>query len=365
MHSNSAEQEDLRAAVRAALTKFGTSEQLRAASSTPLRRANDLWQTLTEQIGVAALAIPTQYEGIGASFFENFLVLEELGRALAPTPMLSSATIATYALLQTTTDEVQSKLLQSLACGEITATLVWANQAGWETPGVRAHSGLLTGTGHYVLDAESATELLIIAAKEHGVGLYSVAAQAPGVTVTPNPVMDPTRPLATVSLADVVAHEFNIDDTFVPQLKRFIYVALACEQLGAAKAATAITVDYTKSRTQFGRTLGSFQAIKHRLAAMYTLTETAHSITYAAATALIENSSDATELSLAARIYVSDALNHIAAEMIQLHGGIGITWEHDAQLFFKRAHSSANLFGPAQHAVGEIATLAGLSTPNQ
>ncbi len=198
---------------------------------------------------------------------------------------------------------------------------------------------MLTGAAHYVLGGDVASTLLVIAADGDATALFEVDPTADGVVRRRVPTMDPTRTLTEVSFSAVSARRLSSTDDLVERLRTAAVIAVSAEQVGAAQATLDLTVEYTKNRKQFGRVIGSFQALKHRMADMYALVETARSMSYAAA--LSQDPQDA----YAAKIYCSEAFEQVAAEAVQLHGGIAITWEHDTQLFFKRAHGTAQLFG--------------------
>lgn len=349
------EREALVEAVRDLLRRRGDSTTVRAAMCAPGRIDSTLWQTLCTEIGVAALAVPERFGGAGAAWMESAAVLEELGAALSPVPALGSA-LATGTILLAGDDDASSRLLPALAAGERTAAVCWAGERGWQTPGVRADAGLLTGTAHFVVDGESADVLLVLAA---GPGthltLHEVAADADGVSVSPMPVLDPTRALSSVRFDEVASAAIPAPDDLASRLRALAWALLSAEQVGGAQRALDLTVEYTKSRKQFGRTIGSFQALKHRMADMYVLVETARSISRAAVAALAADDPDAADLALAAHVYCSDAYRRVAGEAIQLHGGIGITWEHDIQLYFKRAQATSQMFGAPHTAVTEAA----------
>ncbi|MFZ2529086.1 MAG: acyl-CoA dehydrogenase family protein [Rhodococcus sp. (in: high G+C Gram-positive bacteria)] len=328
----------LRESVRSLLAKHSDSAAVRKAIDTADGYDPELWSRLVEQVGVAALAIPEEYDGVGASLAETHVVLEELGRTLTPSPMLGSAVLAAQALLLSGDTDACSRLLPGIAAGEITA-VCWASESGWNTPGATATGDSLTGTAHYVLGGDVATTLLVVAADGTGVALFEVDPAADGVERRRVPAMDPTRSLARVSFTGVTGRRLSAPDDLLARLTTVALIALSAEQVGAAQAALDLTVEYAKNRKQFGRVIGSFQALKHRMADMYALVETARSMSYAAA--LSQDPQDA----YAAKIYCSEAFEQVASETVQLHGGIAITWEHDAQLFFKRAHGTAQLFG--------------------
>jgi alkylation response protein AidB-like acyl-CoA dehydrogenase len=288
----------------------------------------DAWPRLAKDIGVAGLLIPSEFGGADASLAEACAVLEELGAVLSPGPMLGSAVLATTALLSAGHHE----LLPSLAEGSTTATLAWASEDGsWVA--FEEADGRLTGEAHYLLDGDV---VLALAHTSDGVGLFRVDSQPEPVTT-----MDLTRPMRVLRL-EATSAEF-LGNVEIAHLRDVACVALAAEQTGAAAKALQITVDYAKTRVQFGRTIGSFQAIQHRLSDLYVLVETARSAYLAA----LDGSPESAAV---ARIHCTEAFSTVAAEMIQLHGGIGITWEHDAHRYFKRAHSSAHLLGlPSSH----------------
>jgi alkylation response protein AidB-like acyl-CoA dehydrogenase len=326
-----------------------TDEQdaLRDTVRSVLDRHDEPWKVLCEQVGVAGLAIPESYGGIGAGPRELQVVAEELGRALSPVPFLGSAVLATHAVLESGDEQAAARLLPKLAEGAV-AALAWTPADGaWEAdrPAFTAHGSVLDGHAHYVLDGDVAEVLLVVASTPEGVGLFEVDPRA--ARRLPTPAMDETRRLAEIELSGVTATRVGTGD-FTAGLRHVRDLAcavLAAEQAGAAARALDITVAYTKQREQFGRPIGGFQALKHRMADAYVLVETARSIAYA----VTEPDADTTRLAAAAKAYCSEAFSTVAGEMIQLHGGIGITWEHDAHRFFKRAHGSGQLFGQPHH----------------
>jgi alkylation response protein AidB-like acyl-CoA dehydrogenase len=303
----SEEQQELAATVRSLLDKRGDSrvETYDAA----------LWTTLCEQIGVAALGIPEQYDGVGASLFEALVVLEEVGRALVPAPLLSSL-IASEALLAGAGDDAKARLLPRIAAGEV-AALVEGDEPA--------------------LDADLAS-IVLLATDE---GLYELTDAA----ATWTPSMDQTLRLATVTGGATT----RIGDGPGARDRARQVGAVGCAALAAGLAARALemTVAYSKERVQFGRPIGSFQALKHRMADMLVLAEMSRSASWAASYAVATRADDADQLTHVAKSYCTDALTAIAAETVQLHGGIAITWEHDAHLVFKRAHALGQLFGSA------------------
>ncbi|WP_312878026.1 acyl-CoA dehydrogenase family protein [Lentzea indica] len=334
------EQLALRDAVRSLLDKHS---DVRAAIETPHGYDKDLWARLCD-IGV--LPIPEQYGGSGAGQEETRVALEELGRTLTPAPLLSSAIVA-QALLATGDEEVCGRLLPRIADGTV-ATLVWP----WDTAEITTTPALdhpevtttvatasLDGTSRYVLDGDLAEILLV----SDGTSLYEVDPGQPGVIREHTPTMDLTRRLATVHLTGASATRLG---PWSSRIRDIALAALSAEQVGAAARALELTVEYTKTRVQFGKPIGSFQALKHRMADLHVLVETARS----AALAATDEKSAAV-----AKVYCSEAFFKVAAEMVQLHGGIAITWEHDAHLYFKRAHGSGQLFGSPQVHLARLA----------
>ncbi|WP_410611728.1 acyl-CoA dehydrogenase family protein [Amycolatopsis sp. lyj-109] len=329
----------LRDAVRALLTRRSGPEAVRAAMDSPLGHDDKLWSTLCEQIGVAALAIPEHYGGAGAGLAEVCVVLAELGRTLTPAPMLGSAVLCGEALLRTGNDEACERLLPGIAAGTTLAALACSGADGRWTPALSASDAGLDGRAHYVLDGDIADVLLAVARTDDGVGLFEVPVE--GVRRDRVTGLDPGRRLAVVECASTPARRLDAGGFTEPlrQLRDTAAVAVAAEQVGAAARALELTVEYTKQRRQFGRPIGSFQALKHRMADVHVHVEAARSALYAA---LVDGDPEAVTT---AEVVCGEAFAHAAAEMIQLHGGIAITWEHDAHLYFKRAHGTALLFG--------------------
>ncbi|TSD95678.1 acyl-CoA dehydrogenase [Skermania sp. ID1734] len=337
------EQRDLVATVRSLLAKHAG---LREAIASDSGYDEKLWRLLCEQVGVAALAIPEDFGGVGASIVESHLVLSELGSVLAATPMLGSVAICAPTLLALGDEKSCAQWLPEIAAGSAVAALCWAGEAGWDTPGVSADSaGRLSGSSQYVLDGHIADVLVVVASTDDGYGFFEVDPATTTRAATRG--MDPTRRFTSVSFDATPARRLDNGNGghVIDRVRVIACAALAAEQVGAADRCLANTVAYTKSRVQFGRPIGSFQALKHRMADMYALVETARSMSYAATAALANDDPDAAESAFAAKIYCSEALETVAAESVQLHGGIAITWEHDAHLYFKRAHADAQLFG--------------------
>jgi alkylation response protein AidB-like acyl-CoA dehydrogenase len=313
----SEEQQELAATVRSLLAKRADSAAIRAAMASEAGYDEELWQMLCEQIGVAALAIPDEYHGAGFSLLESMIVLEEVGRSLAPSPLLSSLVTA-EALLAGGTDEAKQRLLPRIAAGEVGAFAV---------------------PGEPSLFADRA--IVLVAATVDGL------VELPDGSAEWLPSMD-----QTIRLGSVTGSGVPIGDAEAALSRAALVGAVGVAALSTGLAARALdmTVAYSKERVQFGRPIGSFQALKHRMADLLVLVEMSRSASWAASYALSTDAPNAEQLAHVAKSYCSDALTRIAAETVQLHGGIAITWQHDAQLVFQRAHALAQLFGqPHQH----------------
>ncbi|MEV3968077.1 acyl-CoA dehydrogenase family protein [Streptomyces sp. NPDC050698] len=369
------EQDEIRRTLRALLHKRCGPEELRAAVDTPAGHHRALWAALAERLGLPGLALPEAYGGAGCSVTELALACEETGRFLAPTPLLATAVLAAPLLLALGTGAQRAEHLPRIASGALTAALAvpgpalatalaltghdrrgaWAG--GGRAGGVqarRAQGGWrLYGQAEQVLDGHSA-RLLVVAAHAGGfarsrVLLFLVRPDTAGLTRVRQTALDATRPQARVQLRDVPAELLGAEDTDVlPALARLGDTAAAClaaEAVGAADRVLERTVEYVGQREQFGRPVGSFQAVKHRLADVYVQVQAARSAAYYAAwaAAVPAAGEPAGGLALAQAL---QALRRAAAEGIQLHGGIGFTWEHEAHLYFKRAAGDELLFGP-------------------
>ncbi|WP_203734792.1 acyl-CoA dehydrogenase family protein [Paractinoplanes durhamensis] len=318
----------LRDAVRGLLSGYST----RVAVEQEAGFDAGLWQRLCKEIGVAGLAVPESYGGAGASLLESVVVLAEWGRALTPGPMLGCGVLATQVLLRAGDAEACERLLPGICAGDRIAALAWQGD-------VSADGGRLTGEAQQVLDAEAAEVLLVVA----GGALWEVDISE--VTVQAADVLDSTRRLALVGLADVPGRRVGGDDGLGPWLRDLACVALSAEQVGAAAKAFEATHEYVQQRVQFGRPIGSFQVLQHRLAEAYLRLEAATTASWTAAEAFVAGSPSASTLAGMAKVYCSEALQAVAAEMVQMHGGLAITWEHDAHLYLRRSYASAQLFG--------------------
>lgn len=353
----SEEQQELTAFIRDLLERRSASAQVRATIESGAAYDTDLWSVLCEQIGAASLAIPEEYGGAGFSTRETHIVLEELGRALTPSPFLGSVAITAQAILAAQNTEASERLLPSIGTGETIATLAWASPEGeWSPSEVNVHAvedsngiWILTGEVPFVLDGAYADVVIAIAQTPGGPALFEVL-DTGQVTRVSTPALDQTLNLATITFDSVSARrivEAGNADVF-ERIRNHALTSLTALQVGTATRGLDMTVEYSKQRSQFGRVIGSFQALKHRMADMHVLLETARTTSYAAAWAESTLADGWDDLAMIAKATCSDVLNHIAGETIQLHGGIAITWEHDAHLVFKRAHATSQLLGTAR-----------------
>ncbi|MFB6655478.1 acyl-CoA dehydrogenase family protein [Streptomyces microflavus] len=355
----SQDEEDLRSAVRALLTDRADAPTVIAATESDTPYDPRLWEALATGIGAAGLLVPEKLGGQGASHREAAVVLEELGRSVAPAPYLTSSVVATETLLALAGGEEgpAAALLRELASGARTAVLA----VPFATPPAGADTALasLDGTVRGIADAAAADVLLVPTHK----GLYAVGAAAPGVAVEPLVPLDLTRPLATLTLSGATGTLLADADTSATAVRRGLLAGaglLASEQLGIAEWCLTETVRYTRERHQFNRPVGSFQSLKHRMAQLWLEVVSARAAARNAADALATDSPDAPLAVAVAQAYCSGVAVHAAEECVQLHGGIGMTWEHPAHLYLKRAKADSVAYGSAgshREAVAELAEL--------
>lgn len=301
-----------------------------------------LWQGLAVDMGFAGLMIPEAHGGAGLGAVEMALVLEEAGRRLAPVPYFETAVLVVQALLAAGTAVQQARWLPRLAAGAP------ASFAGTADRPVLA-DGRLTGTAGYVTFGAVA-QILVVATRDDR--LVVLEPGTPGLAIEPLMALDRTRPFARVRFDCAVPDDAVLagDGAGAGAVARALAVGaglLAAEQTGAMQFSLDATVDYATQRVQFGRAIGSFQAVKHMLADMMLLVEASRSAAYYAAAAIDEGGAELAEAAAVARSFVSDAFRSVAGDAIQLHGGIGFTWEHHAQLYFKRAQATASWLGSA------------------
>ncbi|MFZ3573332.1 acyl-CoA dehydrogenase family protein [Streptomyces sp. BH097] len=357
----SEEEEALRSAVRDLLTDHCDATEVLARVDTDAPHDRELWKNLAETMGLAGLLVPEDKGGQGASHREAAVVLEELGRAVAPVPYLTSAVIATEALLACEGDEATG-VLAALASGRSVGALTvpLSATAGQDFRDVRDEGGALTGRVTGVADAVAADVFLVPTAS----GLFAVDAGAEGVTVEPQVSLDRTRPLAAVTFAGAAGRKLTGSAaTAVRRALRAGAGLLVSEQLGLADWLLTETVRYTKERNQFNRPVGSFQSLKHRLAQLWLETVNTRAAARNAADALATGSEDADIAVAVAQAYAAPVAVHAAEEALQLHGGIGMTWEHPIHLYLKRAKADSIALGTAGRHREELAELVDLRAP--
>ena len=355
----SEEQEELRKTVRAFLDQKSPETEVRRLMETEEGYDPAVWSQMGNQLGLQGLAIPEEYGGSGYSFIELVVVLEEMGRALLCAPYYSTAVLAANALLQSDDDAAKKELLPGIASGETIATLAFTEANGrWDAEGITLTakgSGSdvkLNGEKMFVLDGHVANLIIVAAKSGAGISLYAVQGDAAGLTKTALSTMDQTRKQAKLAFKDTPGKLIGTEGQGWSVLEKVLDLAsvgLASEQVGGAQFVLDMAVQYAKDRIQFGRPIGSFQAIKHKCADMLLEVESAKSAAYYGSWCAAEMNDELPSVASLAKAYCSEAYFHAAAENIQIHGGIGFTWEHDAHLYFRRAKSSEIYLGDATY----------------
>jgi alkylation response protein AidB-like acyl-CoA dehydrogenase len=356
----SEEQEELRKAVRRFLEDKSPETEVRRLMETTEGYDRAVWDQMANQLGLQGLAIPEEFGGSGYSYVELIVVLEEMGRALLCAPYFSSVALAANLLLASGDEAAKKDLLPGIASGSTVATVALAEASGrWDEAGVTLEASgsgsdwSLTGEKMYVLDGHVADLILVAARTGAGVSVFAVDKGASGLEATALTTMDQTRKQARITFSSTPARLVGTDGEGWAAVSKMLdqaAVALAAEQVGGAQKVLEMAVEYAKVRVQFGRPIGSFQAIKHKCADMLLEVESAKSAAYYAGWAAAEDNDELPVVASLAKSYCSEAYFHAAAENIQIHGGIGFTWEHPAHLYFKRAKSSELLFGdPTYH----------------
>lgn len=359
------DQEELRATARAFLAEAASSEALRRAIETPLGYDETLWRRIGAELGWCALLVPEEYGGLGLSFVELVALLECTGEALLASPFFATVALGGSALLVAGTPEQRSECLPALAEGRLRLALAFSEASGrWDSRGVALTARqdgdgfVLEGAKRYVIDGHCADRFVVAArapgSEGHaGLSLFLVDAQTAGLRITALPTLDPTRRLAQLDFSGVrvpagalMGAHGEAADAFHEILDRAA-IALAAEQVGGAQRCLDLAVGYAKQRVQFGRPIGTFQAIQHKCADMLVAIEAARSALYYAACVVAEGEGDRMLAASLAKASASDAFFRCAADNLQIHGGVGITWEYDAQLYFKRARASEACLGDA------------------
>ncbi len=364
------DQKAIRETAESYLAEAAGLDRLRAVIGGPAGFDDELWAGLAGDMGFAGLMVPEIFGGAGLGAVEMALVLEQIGARLAVIPFFETAVLAVQTILTAGTESQKAALLPELAAGRLKAAFAFAPASGWAGPQAigpnltRTDGGrVLRGAAGFVSFAHVADLLMIAAAGSEGLSLIALPATAPGIVIERLPPLDLTRPYALVKFADVAVPNDAIlgaPGSASAAFAKILAVGsgmLAAEQTGGAAFCLASTVEYSKQRVQFGRLIGSFQAMKHEMANMMLRVEAARSAAYYAAAAIDEGGAELAEAAAVARAWCSDTYQFCAGEAIQLHGGIGFTSEHHAHLYFKRARSSSSWFGNADEQRAAIARL--------
>jgi alkylation response protein AidB-like acyl-CoA dehydrogenase len=373
----SEEQEALRETARSFLAEHSSSERVRRAMEGELGFDPETWKRIAAELGWPALIVPEAQGGLGLGWVELAVLLEATGESLLCAPFFSSVCLAANAILAAGSDAQQRELLPGIAEGRTLATLAWTGPGG--APGLegieatyRVHAGeaRVSGDARYVIDGHCA-DLLVVAARRAGgkaeeISLFAIPADAAGVERRALATLDPTRRLAELRLRDVrvprsaILGEEGAAGAPLARALDLAAVALAAEQTGGAQRCLDLAVEYAKQRVQFGRPIGSFQAIQHKCADMLLRVESARSASQWAACVAAEGGDELARAASLAKSYCSEAYFFCAAECLQIHGGVGFTWEYDVHLHLKRAQGSQVLLGdPAWHRE-RVARLIGL-----
>lgn len=363
------DQDQFRDSIQRFLKDKMPTTEVRRLMATQRGFDDDLWRQVSQQLALTGIHIAEELGGAGFGPVELAIACEEMGRSLFCGPYFSNAVLSAYALKLGADQDQQETWLPGIVSGDMRAALaITETTTLWSDSDIQttASAGdddqvLLSGNKQFVIDGQTA-DLLIVAAKSpSGTGLYVIHSDAPGLNISPLDTMDPTRKMASLTLTEVPATKLSrSNENLLPNLLNAACIMLANEMVGGAQQLLQSAVEYTQLRYQFGRSIASFQAIKHRLADLLLDVELARSAAYQAAQTMadcgdLEHLSDhqqrqLTEHASLAKAAVSETYLQAALETIQLHGGIGFTWENDTHLWFKRAKTSEVLFGtPAQH----------------
>lgn len=352
------EQQDLQGVLRDFLSRHSDEAEVRRLMSPEESYDPKVWAQMVD-LGLTGLAVPEEYGGAGFGFVELGIVLEEMGRALLVSPFLASAVMATSLLLSVDDESARQEYLPALAGGQVLGTVALAEDDGhWTPQGVRMTATrtddgwTLDGHKSFVLDATSADLLLVAARTDDGIGVFAVEKDASGLARTALATMDQTRKQGRITCVATPARLVGSTDGW-PAIQAMVdltCIAVGAEMLGGAQRTLEMAVEYAKVREQFGRKIGSFQAIKHKCATMLVEVEACRSAVYYALWAADTAADDLAPTASLTKAFCSDTYLFTAGENIQIHGGIGFTWEHPAHLYFKRAKNCALfLGGPDYH----------------
>ena len=358
------EQDEFRAGLRRLLEQRSPTTEVRRLMETEAGWDRASWQRLNQELGLTAVHIPEAYGGQGFGFVELAIVLEEMGRALVCAPYFASTALAATAILNGGTEADKKRLLPGIASGDTIATVAFTEPNGsWDTGSVEATATRdgagfrIDGVKSFVLDGHTADLVVVLARRpgttgDAGLSLFAVAGDAPGLTRRALTVLDPTRKQARLEFRAVPAALIGAEGAAAGPFAKTLSQAAAClanEMVGGAERLRQDALAYAKLRVQFGRTIASFQTMKHKQADMLVEVELAKSAAYHAAAAADEDDAELPAFAALAKACASDTYMQTAIHAIQIHGGIGFTWDNDTQLWFKRAKSSEVLLGDAFH----------------
>jgi alkylation response protein AidB-like acyl-CoA dehydrogenase len=355
--SFTSEQEEFRSVLRRFLEDRSPATVVRRLMETETGWDRETWRAVNETLGVSGVHVPEAYGGQGFGFVELGIVLEEMGRALLCAPFFSSTALAATAILQAGTEAQKKALLPDIASGETIATLAFTEPNGhWDADGIKMTAAStagryrLTGTKSFVLDGHSADLIVVVARAPEGLSFFTVAGDAAGLTRQPLKVMDPTRKQARLEFQNVEAELLGEAGAGAEPFGKTMILAAVClanEMVGGAEKLRESALDYASLRVQFGRSIASFQSMKHKQADMLVDVELAKSAAYYAAAAADDDDADLPAIASLAKACAADAYMQTAIHTIQIHGGIGFTWDNDTHLWFKRAKSSEVFLGDA------------------
>ncbi|OBF92157.1 acyl-CoA dehydrogenase [Mycobacterium sp. 852002-51163_SCH5372311] len=359
------EAEDLRSVVRDYLTATSPRETVRKLMSTDTGYDEPSWRQMAGELGLHGIAVPERWGGAGAGVTELAVVFEEMGRALLCSPFFATVGLASQAVLSSGDDAAAERFVPGFVDGSTTATLILNGRLdAWDPAAVTCRADR-DGTGYQihgeaplVIDGHTADVVLVAAGTSAGISLLAVSAESPGLRRTPLAGLDRTRKLARVEFdgarADLIGPDGGAEN-FLARTSDLAVIALAAEQVGAAQRCLDMAVDYAKNRIQFGRPIGSFQAVKHRCADMLVRVEGARSAESHAAEAA--GTDDLPTAASVAKLVCSEAFLQVALDNMHIHGGLGFTWEHDAHLFVRRAKATQLIFGDPDYHAQRLATL--------
>ena len=354
------EQQEFRLMLRRFLEDKSPTTEVRRLMETDAGSDPEVWRQLSQELGLTAVHIPEEYGGQGFGISELAIAVEEMGRALLCAPYFASTVMAATAILKAGTEEQKRALLPKIAAGEVIATLAVAEQQGdWTAGGIATtatpSSGAfqLNGTKSFVLDGCAADLIVVTARKpgssgEDGLSLFTVASDAAGLKKTALKAVDDTRKLARLEFENVEASLLGEEGGAAEPLQETLDISAIClanEMVGGAERLRESSVEYANLRVQFGRPISSFQTLKHKAADMLLDVELAKSAAYYAAAAVDDGDDDVSALASLAKASAADAYMQTAVHTIQIHGGIGFTWDNDTHLWFKRAKSSEVFLG--------------------